>query len=162
MNIEDWIVMGGIIILFGGLMVARHFINNIPTDRPHSLPMATRKVDTGNTEEERPDPLTDRPVVLAEYLAATEDASAQEWMDYRSLVPVIRETLAVGDKQIATIKRRIFAQDRRIAKLEERHERMVQNYEDLIATFKEREAAMENRIRDLEELNSIRATGFRD
>ena len=150
MNTEELIVMGVLMILAGGLMVARHFINNIPNDRPHSLPMATRKVDIGNTEEERPDPLTDRPVVLAEYLAATEDASAQEWMAYRSLVPVIRETLAEGDKQIATLKQRIFAQDRRI-------HRMVQNYEDLIASFKEREAAMDkvlliehNRLRDLE------------
>ena len=146
MNTEELIVMGVLIVLAGGLMAARHFVHTMEIPAP----MATRKVDIGNTEEERPDPLTDRPVVLAEYLAATEDASAQEWMDYRSLVPVIRETLAEGDKQIATLKQRIFAQDRRI-------HRMVQNYEDLIATFKEREAAMDkvlliehNRLRDLE------------
>ena len=176
MNIEDWIVMGGIIILFGGLMVARHFINNIPTDRPHSLPMATSKVDTGNTEEERPDPLTDRPVVLAEYLAATEDASAQEWMDYRSLVPVIRETLAVGDRRIAELEQRhenmvqnyenliatFSVAPARLADLEQRHERMLEHYESLIATFKEREATIENRLRDLEEHVSIMLTGFRD
>ena len=146
MNTEELIVMGVLIVLAGGLMAARHFVHTMEIPAP----MATRKVDIGNTEEERPDPLTDRPVVLAEYLAATEDASAQEWMDYRSLVPVIRETLAEGDKQIAPLKQRIFAQDRRI-------HRMVQNYEALIATFKEREAAMDkvlliehNRLRDLE------------
>jgi len=86
----------------------------------------------------------------------------------------IREALTIGDKQMATLKGRIFAQDRRIAELEtqrsrqetliatlriggarlaeleQRHERMVQHYEDLIATFKEREATIENRLRDLE------------
>ena len=127
MNTEELIVMGVLMILAGGLMVARHFINNIPTDRPHSLPMATHKVDIGNTEEDLP------------------------------INAAIAEALDVGDKQIATLKQRIFAQDRRIAELEQRHERMVQNYEDLIATFKEREAAMDkvlliehNRLRDLE------------
>ena len=120
MNTEELIVMGVLMILAGGLMVARHFINNIPTDRPHSLPMATHKVDIGNTEEDLP------------------------------INAAIAEALDVGDKQIATLKQRIFAQDRRI-------HRMVQNYEDLIATFKEREAAMDkvlliehNRLRDLE------------
>ena len=150
MNTDELIVMGVLIVLAGALMAARHFVHTMEVPAP----MATRKVDTGNTEEERPDPLTDRPVVLAEYLAATEDASAQEWMDYRSLVPVIREALDIGDKQMWTLKQRIFAQDRRIADLEQRHERMVQNYEDLIATFKEREEAMDkeldNRLRDLE------------
>ena len=150
MNTDELIVMGVLIVLAGALMAARHFVHTMEVPAP----MATRKVDTGNTEEERPDPLTDRPVVLAEYLAATEDASAQEWMDYRSLVPVIREALDIGDKQMWTLKQRIFAQDSRIAGLEQRHERMVQNYEDLIATFKEREEAMDkeldNRLRDLE------------
>ena len=154
MNTDELIVMGVLIVLAGALMAARHFVHTMEVPAP----MDTRKVDTGNTEEERPDPLTDRPVVLAEYLAATEDASAQEWMDYRSLVPVIREALDIGDKQMWTLKQRIFAQDRRIADLEQRHERMVQNYEDLIATFKEREEAVDIHIRYLEE----QLTGFRD
>ena len=86
--------------------------------------------------------------------------------------------MTISDKrrheQMATIKRRIFAQDRRIAELEtqrsrhetliatlriggarlaeleQRVESMVQHYEDLIATFKAREATIENRLRDFE------------
>ena len=116
MNTEELIVMGVLIVLAGGLMVASHFVHTMEIPAP----MATRKVDIGNTEEDLP------------------------------INAAIAEALDVGDKQIATLKQRIFAQDRRI-------HRMVQNYEDLIATFKEREAAMDkvlliehNRLRDLE------------
>jgi len=153
--------------LFGGLMVARHFINNIPTDRPHSLPMtarpmATYSADSPLARNPKEEPGDYRPV-LTEYLAAAEDAKVQERMDYRAIpdrLAKLEEQLQfIGDtgpaaspahiQQMATIKRRIFAQDRRIAKLEERHERMVQNYEDLIATSKVREAAMEDRLAEL-------------
>ena len=142
MNIEDWIVMGGIIILFGGLMAARHFINNIPTDRPHSLPMTARPMATYSADS----PLARNP--------------KEEPGDSRPVSGPAASPAHI--QQMATIKRRIFAQDRRIAKLEQRHERMVQNYEDLIATSKVREAAMEDRLRNLEEHVAIMVTGFRD
>jgi hypothetical protein len=130
MNTEDWIVMGVLIILFGGLMVARHFINNIPTDRPHSLPMTARPMATYSADS----PLA----------RDTEE----EPSDYQ-LIPRMEDIEEI-DKQMATTKRRIFAQDRRIAELEARHGCMAQNYEDLIETFKEREAAIEYRLDELE------------
>ena len=153
MNIEDWIVMGGIIILFGGLMVARHFINNIPTDRPHSLPMTARPMATYSADS----PLARDTEEPSDYQLIPRMEDIEE-IDNR--IAKLEEQLQfIGDtgpaaspahiQQMATIKRRIFAQDRRIAKLEERHERMVQNYEDLIATSKVREATMEDRLAEL-------------
>ena len=147
MNTEELIVMGVLMILAGGLMVARHFVHTMEIPAP----MATRKArkTTGN---------------------ATSPAAVQK-------------ALAVGDQQMDQMLARIvkleerherMVQDykdliaafsvapARLAGLEERHERMVQNYEDLIATFKEREAAMENRLHNLEEHVAIMVTGFRD
>tara|TARA_Y100000592_G_scaffold100154_1_gene178882 strand:+ start:1593 stop:2042 length:450 start_codon:yes stop_codon:yes gene_type:complete len=146
MNTDELIVMGVLIVLAGALMAARHFVHTMEVPAP----MATRKVDTGNTEEEP--------------------------SDYQ-LIPRMGDIEEI-DKQMATLRQRIFAQDRRIAELEQRHERMVQDYEnliaafsvaparlagleqrhermmehyeDLIATFKEREAAMEYRLDELE------------
>ena len=147
MNTDELIVMGVLIVLAGALMAARHLVHTMEVPAP----MATRKVDTGNTEEEP--------------------------SDYQ-LIPRMDDIEEI-DKQMATLKQRIFAQDRRIAELEQRHERMVQdykkmiaafsvaparlagleqrhermvqNYEDLIATFKEREEAVDIHIRYLHE-----------
>ena len=108
MNTDELIVMGVLMILAGGLMVARHFAHTMEIPAP----MATRKARkaTGN---------------------ATSPAAVQK-------------ALAVGDQQMATLKQRIFAQDRRIGKLEERHhyhvERQVLDYE-----------ALERRIAKLED-----------
>ena len=130
MNTDELIVMGVLIVLAGALMAARHLVHTMEVPAP----MATRKVDTGNTEEEP--------------------------SDYQ-LIPRMDDIEEI-DKQMATLKQRIFAQDRRIAELEQRHERMLEHYETLTATFKEREETTDNRLRDLEEHVSIMLTGFRD
>tara|TARA_R100000315_G_scaffold31841_1_gene12877 strand:+ start:350 stop:727 length:378 start_codon:yes stop_codon:yes gene_type:complete len=125
MNTEELIVMGVLMILAGGLMVARHFVHTMEIPAPMATRKARKEVDTdfwiglpdnddGNTEEDLP------------------------------INAAIAEALDVGDKQIATLKQRIFAQDRRIGKLEERHhyhvERQVLDYE-----------ALERRIAKLED-----------
>jgi len=133
MNTEELIVMGVLMILAGGLMVARHFVHTMEIPAP----MATRKVDIGNTEEDLP-------------INAAIEGTMTMTGTIDLINAAIREALDIGDKQMATLKQRIFAQDRRIAELEQRTLRMVQNYEGLIATFKERDEAMEQRVLDLE------------
>ena len=73
MNTEELIVMGVLMILAGGLMVARHFINNIPNDRPHSLPtpMATRKALA--VGDQQMDQMLERIAKLEEQLQFIED-----------------------------------------------------------------------------------------
>mgnify|MGYP003662381168 CR=1 FL=1 len=74
MNTDELIVMGVLMILAGGLMVARHFINNIPTDRPHSLPMATRKALA--VGDQQMDQMLERIAKLEEQLQFIEDRRA--------------------------------------------------------------------------------------
>ena len=133
MNTEELIVMGVLMILAGGLMVARHFVHTMEIPAP----MATRKVDIGNTEEDLP-------------INAAIEGTMTMTGTIDLINAAIREALDIGDKQMGTLRQRIIAQDRRIAELEQRTLRMVQNYEGLIATFKERDEAMEQRVLDLE------------
>jgi len=79
MNTEELIVMGVLMILAGGLMVARHFLNSIPSDRPHSLPvlrkepapMATRKALA--VGDQQMDQMRERIAKLEEQLQFIED-----------------------------------------------------------------------------------------
>tara|TARA_R100000152_G_scaffold11830_1_gene5055 strand:- start:82 stop:570 length:489 start_codon:yes stop_codon:yes gene_type:complete len=162
MNTDELIVMGVLIVLAGALMAARRFVHTMEIPAPTTArPMATYNADS---------PLARDTEAPSDYqlIPRMEDIEEQD----RRIGKLEEQLQFIGDtgpaaspahiQQMATIKQRIFAQDRRIAELEQRHENMVQNYENLIATFKEREETTDNRLRDLEEHVSIMLTGFRD
>tara|TARA_R100001594_G_scaffold18418_6_gene36563 strand:+ start:779 stop:1057 length:279 start_codon:yes stop_codon:yes gene_type:complete len=92
MNTDELIVMGVLMILAGGLMVARHFVHTAEIPAP----MATRKARK-----------------------ATGDATNPATVQYANTVPLLAEALKVQGKTLKALRERLEALERRIAKLED-------------------------------------------
>ena len=120
MNTDELIVMGVLIVLAGALMAARHLINNLPTDHglwiARNAPMATRKVDTGNTEEVRLIPRMEHIEEIDTRIAELEQRHERVVQNYEDLIAAQRLDFT---RMHQTFKQRIFALERRIAKLED-------------------------------------------
>lgn len=136
MNTDELIVMGVLMILAGGLMVARHFVHTMEIPAP----MATRKVDIGNTEEDLP----------------INAAIAEEEV---RLIPRMEHIEDIDNRIAKLEERHHYHVERQVLDYEALEERVLDLEEFRYLTLKERDEAMEDRLAELEERLDRRSAG---